>query len=222
MKKTLYLSGMTVKPSDLMTTQSYLEQRVDINMNTIGNKGVVVGATTQDGFQLVSPYVWNDDTSLGVYGLIAYDESGRFIYVEPKISNRGTEDEEYIPTVANLIPDANGKLVESGGVGFEPNSTYIMVIRWAQEDDLGPDSMRPHKKSGILQPTRIDTSFELYVRKSESAVLAGDVVLAYITTGEPHQSVGGGTVVNITSVDETKRDVFGLNIDVVSKCNVSA
>jgi len=209
MKKVNYFSGMSVKPDDLMTTQSFLERRIDSNMNVIGNHGVVVGATTQTGTVLNYPYVWNDSTSLGVYGLIAYDCYGRFIYVEPKYDDLGVK----IPTVSNLTPDENGKLVEAGGGTFISNTTYIMVIRYAEA--LDPDSVRPNRRTGQLVPARIDTGFELYVRNGVENVLSGDVILAYITTGEPQGTGDGGTIVNIKSVDESKRDVFGLNIDLL-------
>ena len=206
MKKVNYFSGMSVKPDDLMTTQSFLEKRIDINMNVIGHHGIVVGAETQEGTVLNSPYVWweEDKASLGVYGLMAYDTYGRFIFVEPKYDPRGIE----IPTVSNLTPDENGKLVEAGGETLNPNSTYIMVIRYAEFDD--PDSLRPHHRSGILIPSRINESFELYLRDSVEHVLAGDVILGYVYTGDPHTDQGGETVVNIQSVDESYRDVFGL------------
>lgn len=206
MKKVNYFSGMSVKPDDLMTTQSFLERRIDINMNVIGHHGVVVGAETQDGTVLNSPYVWweQDKASLGVYGLMAYDTYGRFIFVEPKFDSLGIE----IPTVSNLTPDENGKLVEAGGGTLNPNSTYIMVIRYAEFDD--PDSLRPHHRSGILIPSRINESFELYLRDSVEHVIAGDVILGYVYTGDPHTAQGGETVVNIQSVDESYRDVFGL------------
>lgn len=206
MKKTNYFSGMEVKPADLLTTQSFLEKRIDINMNVIGHKGVVVGAETQQGTVLNSPYVWweKDKQSLGVYGLMAYDTYGRFIFVEPKYNGEGVE----IPTLTNLTPDENLKLVEAGNHQLDANSTYIMVIRWAEFDD--PDSLRPQHRGGLLLPARIDESFELYLRDSEEHILEGDVILAYVYTGDPHTTEGGETVVNIRSVDESYRDVFGL------------
>lgn len=206
MKKVNYFSGMSVQPDDLMTTQSFLERRIDINMNVIGNHGVVIGAETQEGTVLNAPYVWweEDKASLGVYGLMAYDTYGRFIFVEPKYDSMGIE----IPTVSNLTPDENGKLVEAGGETLNPNSTYIMVIRYAEVED--PASVRPHHRSGLQIPSRIDTSFDLYLRDSLEHVIAGDVILAYVYTGDPHTTQGGETVVNIKSVDESYRDVFGL------------
>lgn len=195
MQKTNYFSGMQVKPDDLLTSQAFLEQRIDTNMSVIGNKGVVVGASTQDGTPLNTPYVWTDTESLGVYGLIAYDIYGRFIFVEPKFDDvTGVE----LPTVSNLTPDENGKLVVGGTTPFRINSSYLMVIRWDEEFDA--DSMRPSATTGILYPTRINPSFSLYLRDTESDLLQGDVVLATILTD------AGGLV----SANEDSRDTFGI------------
>lgn len=194
MQKTNYFSRMEVKPSDLLTDQAYFEKRIDTNMSVIGNKGVVVGTTTQEGIPLNTPYVWTDTQSLGVYGLIAYDSYGRFIFVEPKFDGSGTE----IPTLSNLTMDENHKLVSGGTVSFGYNKEYLMVIRFAQEYD--PDSLRPAKGTGILIPSRVNSSFELYLRDTESDLVVGDVVLARIVVD------GNG----VLSADESYRDVFGL------------
>ena len=204
MQKTNYFSGMEVKPSDLLTDQAYFEKRIDTNMSVIGTKGVIVGAETQDGIILNTPYVWTDTQSLGVYGLMAYDSYGRFIFVEPKYSvDSGTQVSTYVPTVSNLTPDENNKLVPGGTQSFGTNKEYWMVIRWAQEEDTSSESMRPSKggrNKGQLLPSRINTSFELYIRDVESGVLSGDVILAKITTDD----------LGIIYADETYRDTFSL------------
>lgn len=208
MKKTNYFSGMEVRPSDLLTDQAYFEKRIDTNMSVVGSKGVVVGASTQEGTPLNTPYVWTDTQSLGVYGLIAYDSYGRFIFVEPKFDDTGTE----IPTLSNLTMDANHKLVPGGTVSFGSNKEYLMVIRFAQEFD--PDSLRPVKgrgsSSGTQLPSRVDLSFELYLRDTEADLLVGDVVLAKITTDDN----------GILAADESYRDTFGLTTSLL-RANMS-
>lgn len=202
MKKINYFSGMAVRPDDLMEGQAYFEKRIDTNMHTIGIKGVVLGASTQEGVLLQAPYVWTDTNSLGVYGLEAYDSYGRFIYVEPKFSESGDK----LPTISNLTPDENGKLIEEGSGSFGYNKQYLMVIRYAELKDK--DSERVSKAGAgkdLKQPTRIIPSFELYIREDSDALVPGDVVLATIYT----DSTG------VVSADESTRDVFSLKTDLL-------
>lgn len=199
MKKTNYFSGMAVKPDDLLTSQSFLEKRIDTNMHVVGTNGVVVGAQTQSGVVLNPPYVWYDSGSLGIYGLIAYDSYGRCIIVDP-VFNESTG--QLLPTESNLTPDSDGKLIDGGAESFKVSSTYKLVIRYAEEND--PESLRPvegGKQKGTLLPTRKITKYELYLRDEDTDLLIGDVLLAYITT----DSTGA-----ISGVDETVRHTFAL------------
>lgn len=195
-EKVNYFSGMSVKPDDLMTSQAFLEQRIDTNMSVIGKYGVVIGAQTQSGQPLNTPFVWTDTQSLGVYGLIAYDSYGRCINVPLKTNEQGK-----LPTVSNLTPDAEGKLVEGGTGTFGFETSYLLVIRYEEEYD--EDSLRPVERGvhrGELVPARIKPSFSLYIRNTREDLIDGDVVLGTVTTD----------TLGVVYVDESTRDVFGL------------
>lgn len=202
MIKPSYFSGEAVSPDDLLTGQSFLEEKLDTNMSVIGNKGVFVGGQTPTGTLLGSPYVWTDTESVGIYGLIAYDSFGRLIYVEPKFNTDGSR----APVVSNLTPNSDGKLVEGGTSSFGFDKEYYMVIRYNEVyDETSKKPVNGGKNKGTLVPSRIIPSFDLYIRNSKSDLLSGDVVLALLKTDS------GG----IVSVDESYRDVFGISVDLL-------
>lgn len=215
MKKVNYFSGMRVRPEDLNTEQAYFEERIDTNMSVISNKGVVVDATLPDGTLLKYPYVWSDTKSLGVYGLIAYDEYGECIIVEPnftKIDSDGDGQPDttvYSPAVSNLTLNEDNELIDGGTKPFGYNKTYTMVIRYYSQFD--EKSMLPVQGKGTTLPSRITRSFKLFLRDDNNPVLSGDVVLARVTTN----STG------LITVDENIRDTFGI-VNTLLRANVSA
>ena len=133
MKKVNYFSGMRVRPEDLNTEQAYFEERIDTNMSVISNKGVVVDATLPDGTLLKYPYVWSDTKSLGVYGLIAYDEYGECIIVEPNFTKidsdgDGQHDANYIDELIKKLLDLGCKNVVLTGVSYCEGKTGVVVV----------------------------------------------------------------------------------------------
>lgn len=202
MEKVNYFSKMVVRPDDLNTDQAYFEERIDTNMGVLSNKGVVVDATMSDGTVLRQPYVWFDTKSLGVYGLVAFDEFGKLIVVSPKKDSQGST----LPSLSNLTPDESGKLVENGSGSFGINREYVLVIRY---NESFTDQKSVQVNTNILLPSRIERSFDLYIRDSNSALLSGDVRLATVKTDSS----------GLLSVDEGTRDEFQL-INSLLKANV--
>lgn len=194
MEKINWFSGMEVFNVDLNQLQSYFENRIDMNMSSFTNKGVIVPITLPNGITLNPPYVWSDTKSLGVYGLVAYNEAGQIILVAPAF-----QDGLPVPTVSNLTPenvDGTGKLIPNGHP-YKADVEFYIVIRYAES--FNQDELRIQDGTGIKLPVRIETGFELYSRPT-NGILDGDVVLAKITTD---------TLGNIT-VDETERDTFSI------------
>lgn len=194
MKKVNWFSGMEVFDVDFKTLQSYFEERLNLNMCSFVNKGVVVSTTLPNGIELNPPYVWSDQTTLGIYGLVAYDNGGQMIFSAPTY-----RDGELVPTVSNLVPeniDGTGKLIV-GGHPYKADVEFYIVIRYAES--LSQTEFRTQEGTKLKLPVRIETGFELYSRPV-GGILSGDVVLAKITTD---------TLGNIT-VDESVRDTFGI------------
>ena len=200
MKKVNFFSGMPVSPDDLKTEQSYFEQRIDTNMGVLSKKGIRVDATLLDGTPLPPPYVTTDTKTLNLYGLIAYDDSGELIQVEPVFyTNETTGITTRVPTLSNLAPEPNSnKLVEGGTGSFGFNKSYLVVIRF--KEVISDKDFTPSYKTNIMTPSRVIRSYELFLREDNDSVLSGDVVLAQVSSD----------TTGLLTVNEAYRDTFGL------------
>lgn len=200
MEKVQYFSVQRVRPSDLNKNTAYFEERIDTNMSMLSSKGVIVNAALPNG-TILSPvngnYLYNGGTTIGVYGLLAYDEYGKYI----EIPQNYIEGQGILPTEANLAPNSNGQLVNQGGT-FLTNTTYTIVVRWDEKFD--------ETQKAINDKTKIPTnyikfnSYNLYARTT--SIFKGDVILGTVTTDN------SGNIV----IDESNRDVFNLYQDLIT------
>lgn len=199
MEKVQYFSVQRVRPSDLNKNTSYFEERINTNMSMLSSKGVIVNATLPDGTVLApvnGNYLYNGGTSLGVFGLLAYDNLGRVILI-PKSTNPD------VPDVVNLMPGEGGVLVNNGG-SFKSNTTYTIVVRYSER--YNESQKADNDKTGIPTNYLVDTSFVLYAREN-GTILTGDVVLGTVVTNSAETP-------QIT-IDETNRDIFKIDQDLI-------
>lgn len=132
--------------------------------------------------------VYTDGSSLGIYGITAYDEYGNRIHIDT------VDDDVYgnkQPAISGLKPDDNGLLIR-GGHDLTRQYTYTLVIRY--KENLG-EPITHHVEDGTPYLMGVIGGYELYLRDSGETI-AGDITLADIAV----DSFG-----NIT-IDESVRE----------------
>lgn len=132
-----------------------------------------------------SKIVYTDGTTLGIYGITAYDQTGNRIYIAPK-------DNPDEPAIMGLLLGDQGKLIQ-GGSKLVPTKTYTMVIRYTE---ISAPPIAHHVVSAEPYLLYQNASYELYLRDLNTTQ-EGDVVLATVYCSEN----------GLVSVDESTRSV---------------
>ena len=204
MEKINFFNGMEVENTDFNKLELYFEERINKNQASLTNAGILVNADLPDGKTLSAPYLGTDNTSISVYGFVAYDQEGRLLYLAPKY-NDGVQ----IPSIQNLKPAsgigslANRELLSVGSViDFGRNVEYYIVTRY---NEVYTDNLRQQDITDVLIPASIIPTVSFYLRET-NGILPNDVVLGKITTdSEGH-----------VYVDETERDVLSIRGDIIA------
>ena len=187
MNKVNFFNGIVPTAENLNDLQEYVSNDVESRSFDILKKGILLEAKSSSGMALSAPYVYTDGSSLGLYGLVAYNNIGQRIYIEPTFSGSTK-----IPTVSGLKLSGN-ELVTSGS-NIPSNSTYTMVLRYYSQ--LSTEKTQEQYTTKLILPILKKDSYRLYLRE-ENVVLDGDIVLATITTNSE----------GVITVDETVRDI---------------
>ena len=204
MEKVNFFNGMEVENTDLNALELYFEQRINKNQAALSDAGVLVNADMPDGTILTAPYLATDNTTLSVYGFVAYDQEGHLLFLNPTFVSG-----EKVPTLQNLKPAAgdsstlaNRELIATGATtDFLPNIEYLVVARY---NEVYTDDLRKQDTTDVLIPAKISPSVSFYLRE-ENGVLPNDVVLGTLT------SDAYGNI----SVDETSRNTFSVRGDII-------
>ena len=162
MDSILFNNGTTVQASELNDAQTRKADAIKNRFIDTRNFGIILTKSPEQ-------IVYTDGTSLGVYGIVAYNQEGERIYIAPN-------ENPQIPSVYGLLPDETGLLIK-GGEKLVPQKTYTLVIRYKEQKN--PPTTH-HIVTGQAFLTHNDSSYELYLRDFND-VKPGDVVLATIT-----------------------------------------
>lgn len=178
MESVVFHDGTKLSGSQLNEVQNRKADAIKDRFTDTRNPGVVEHKSP-------AQIVYTDGTTLGIFGVTAYDSTGERIYVA---QNANPE----LPAIQGLLPDETGLLIQ-GGERLVPTQVYTLVIRY--KSLLNPPTTH-HVTSGEAYLTHQDDSYALYLR-TEDSVLDGDVILAQVNCWED------GSV----TVDESKRTV---------------
>lgn len=162
MDSIIFNNGTTVQAADLNDAQTRKADAIKKRFIDTRNYGVILTKSPEQ-------IVYTDGTSLGIYGVVAYDENGERIYIEPN-------ENPQIPAIYGLLPDETGLLIQ-GGEKLVQQKTYTLVIRYKEQ--LNPPTTH-HVVTGKAFLTHNDSTYELYLRDYND-VKSGDITLATIT-----------------------------------------
>ena len=203
MEKVNFFNGMEVENTDLNDLELYFEERINKNQASLSDAGVLVNADLPDGTILQAPYLSTDNTTISIYGFVAYDQEGHLLYVAPSFVSG-----ERVPTIQNLKPVsgtgslANRELVNTGSTdNFGKNIEYLLVARY---NEIYTNDLREQDTTDVLLHTRILPSVSFYLRET-GTTLPNDVILGTITTDD-----FGNVYVN-----ESTRDAFSIRGDLI-------